>query len=162
MLKNVQKENSDRQMVDSLVGRDGIKTVEVLKSDTPYGTTIRITLYAPDHEITTDELAAAHMVLQPRYSLLLGDRDLEMEVSSPGLQRNFKDYYEFEVFQGKCVRIYSDKYSSWIIGTIEKAENEVLTLKSAVVEDTKEEFDVLSVPYASIQKAKLEFRWEDK
>lgn len=162
MLKNGQKENQDRIEIEELIGSETMKVVECIKGETPYGTNIRVTLYATDHEITTDELAASYNILYPRYSVICGDRDLSMEVSSPGLQRNFKDYYEFEVFTGKCVRVYSDVYSSWIIGDIVECKDEQVELKNAVVEDTKEKMDTLVLPFASIQKAKLEFRWEEK
>ena len=162
MLKNIQKDSIDRQEIQSLIGSEVIKVVEVIKAETPYGINIKITLFATDHEITTDELAKSYRILYPRYSVLLGERDLSMEISSPGLQRSLKDVYEFEVFAGKCVRIYSDTYSSWVIGDILSSDETDLVLKNAVVEDTKAESDTLSIPFCSIQKAKLEFRWEEK
>ncbi len=162
MLKNGQKENQDRLEIEALIGSDTMKVVECTKGETPYGTNMKVTLYTTDHEITTDELAASYNILYPRYSVILGDRDLSLEVSSPGLQRNFKDFYEFEVFTGKCVRVYSDVYSSWIVGDIVSCVDETVELKNAEVEDTKEKMEDLVLPFKSIQKAKLEFRWEEK
>lgn len=162
MLKTGQKENQDRKEIEALIGSDTMKVVECTKGETPYGTNMKVTLYTTDHEITTDELATSYNILYPRFSVILGDRDLNLEVSSPGLQRNFKDYYEFEVFTGKCVRVYSDVYSSWIIGDIVESVDNTVKLKNVIVEDTKEKMDTLLLPFASIQKAKLEFRWEEK
>lgn len=117
-----------------------------------------MTLYTKDHEITTGELAKVYNLVYPRYQVILGDRDLSLEVSSPGLQRNIKDYYEFSVFVGKCVRVYCDKYSSWVIGDIVSADDTSVTLSSVLIEDSKETFETLHISYIDIQKAKLEFR----
>lgn len=162
MLKSGQKHNQERLDIESLIGTENLKVVELVKNETPYGTNLKLTLYNKDHEITTDELADVYRILYPRYSLLLNDRDLTLEVSSPGLQRNFKDIYEFEVFAGKCVRVYSDVYSSWIIGDIISSDEKELILKNVLIEDTKETHELLTISLNSIQKAKLEFRWEEK
>ena len=54
--------------------------------------------------------------------MIFADRDMELEVSSPGLQRSFKDIIEFSIFSGKLVRVYSVSASAYIVGTIANAD----------------------------------------
>ena len=49
-----------------------------------------------------------------------------------------------------------------IEGTISDADDNGVMLTSAVVQDTGESFDTLSLSYDEIQKAKLTYRWEEK
>ena len=94
------------------------------------------------------------------YSVIYADRDIQLEVSSPGLQRNFKDYMEFSVFTGKSVRVYSVPESSYITGKIESADSSSVTLSEYLVEDMNEKGDRITIPFSDIAKAKLEYRWE--
>ena len=100
-------------------------------------------------------------ILYPRYSVIFQDRDLSLEVSSPGLTRNFKDFYEFVLFNEKLVRVYSTKYSCWVEGYISTCTNESVTLKSALIVDTNETKEELTLSFGEIQKAKLAYRWEE-
>ena len=118
--------------------------------------------YGADRDVTTDDLAEVYNIVYPRYQVIFGRRDLTLEVSSPGMQRNFKDVYEFTLFKGKLVKVYSSTYSSNIEGTISDADDNGVTLTSAVVQDTGESFETLSLSYNEIQKAKLTYRWEEK
>ena len=92
--------------------------------------------------------------------VIFGDRDLELEVSSPGLQRSFKDVIEFSIFRGKLVRAYSVSFSSYITGKIDSADDGFVTLSECSIEDSGEKRDSITLPYSDIAKAKLEYRWE--
>ncbi|MFA7118828.1 MAG: ribosome assembly cofactor RimP, partial [Sphaerochaetaceae bacterium] len=88
-------------------------------------------------------------------------RDLHLEVSTPGLQRTIKDPYEFTLFIGRSVRIYDNERKCSISGVIEKFEEDKLTLSSCTIGDSQEKMDRLAIEIQQIQKAKLEYRWED-
>ena len=88
------------------------------------------------------------------------DRDLQLEVSSPGLQRSFSDVLEFSVFRGRLVRVYSVSRSEYIIGTITDSDDESVVLSSYEAEGSKEKGERISLQYSDIAKAKLEYRWE--
>ena len=96
------------------------------------------------------------------YQVLSQDRDLNLEVSSPGIQRTFKDICEFEVFKGKTVRVYSTLYSSYVVGKIEDSDKDGVTLSSYLIEDKKESGEIIRLNYDTISKAKLECIWEEK
>ncbi len=148
--------------IEALVSSLSLVPVEVTRSDSQSQTQLTVVLYNREKDITVDELEAAYNIIYPRYSVLLGDRDLNLEVSSPGLERKFKDYHEFEVFCGKRVRLYSSECSSYISGIIEKADSDSVTLTSYLVEDRKETGERIEVKYNTIAKAKLDYSWEDK
>ncbi|MDY5931210.1 MAG: ribosome assembly cofactor RimP [Candidatus Ornithospirochaeta sp.] len=148
--------------IESLVSSLGLRTVEASRSEHQGTTSIRCILMHPEREITTDDLAKAYNLIYPRYQILLSDRDLELEVSSPGLQRNLKDVHEFSLFAGKDARVYCVSRSSYIIGRIVSAEEGSLVLGSYRIEDSGEEGDSVRIPFSDIAKAKLEYRWEAK
>ena len=83
---------------------------------------MRVVLAKKGAEISTEDLEKAYNIVYPRYEVMLGDRDLNLEVTSPGMQRNFKDFLEFEVFTGRDVRIYSTRFSSYVVGKIVSSE----------------------------------------
>ena len=111
--------------------------------------------------ITTEDLEAIYKVVYPRYSVLW-TRDLELEVSSPGINRNIKDIGEFKIFLGKTVRVYVQSKSSYVVGKIEKADDDYLYLSSYLIEDTKEEGEEIRIEYSDISKAKLDYVTEAK
>ncbi len=147
--------------IESLVEPLSLVPVECVRNTGKEGVSMRILLYRRDSDITIEDLEAAYNIIYPRYSVL-EKRELTLEVSSPGLERSFKDYYEFRVFVQKRVRLYSTSFSSYISGVIESADENAVTLTSYLIEDRKEEGDRITVLYDTIAKAKLDYLWEDK
>ena len=146
--------------IDELMAALSMRTVEV--SDTVHQGThqMRVVVSRPGGEVNTDDLAAAYNLIYPRYSVIFSDRDLELEVSSPGLQRSFRDTVEFSIFEGRDVRCYASSLSSYVIGRIGSSDDSSVTLLDCTVEDTGERRDSLTLAFSDIAKAKLEYRWE--
>ena len=92
--------------------------------------------------------------------MIYADRDIQLEVSSPGLQRNLKDVMEFSVFTGKDVRCYSVSDSCYIVGRIASCDGSSVTLSGYHKEDKDEDGESITLPFSDIAKAKLEYRWE--
>ncbi len=162
MLKSDAEEYTLFNEIKSLVSGFSLLPVEVTQSDLKGRTQLRVILYKRESEITLDELEAAYNIIYPRYSVLFSDRDLSLEVSSPGLERSFKDTYEFTVFTGKRVRLYSTLYSSYVKGIIKEADDSSVILTQYFIEDRKEGGDEIKIEYSTIAKAKLDYSWEDK
>lgn len=162
MLRNEILDNSLYQEMTSFIEPMGFKVVDVIRNETAGGVLMYLTVFSPEREVTTDDLAAVYNIVYPRYQVLLNTRDLTLEVSSPGLQRNFKDYYEFTLFTGKMVRIYSERFSSNLEGRIKECKDGTVTLTDVIIQDTNEKMDELSLAFEDIQKAKLTYRWEEK
>jgi len=162
MLRNEIEKNEMFIQMSELVSPLGFKVVDAVRNESAAGVQLHLTVYCEDHEINTDDLAAVYNVVYPRYQVLLSVRDLTLEVSSPGLQRNFKDVYEFTLFKGKLVKVYSLRFSSHVEGVIRQAGDDSVELADACVMDTNEKFGSLVLPFEDIQKAKLTYRWEEK
>ncbi len=162
MLKRGAEKEALFSEIDELVSSLSLLTVEVFRTDSRSGTKMYVTLTKKEGEITLDELESAYNLIYPRYSVLLGERDLELEVSSPGLERAFRDCHEFSVFLGRRVRLYSVQHSSYISGIILKSDERSVTLGDYRVEDTSSSGEEISVMYDDIAKAKLDYKWEDK
>ena len=146
--------------VDELVKAHALRTVEAVDSVHQGTHHMRVVVYKEDGEVNTDDLAAVYNIIYPRYSVIFGDRDLELEVSSPGLQRTLKDVIEFSIFKGKLVRVYSTSLSSYIVGKIESADDSSVTLSDCQIENSGEKRDSMTLEYSDAAKAKLEYRWE--
>ena len=159
MLSTDARSSQIYQDVLSIVAPMGYKLVEASRSEHQGYTQMRVLIAAEDHDVTTDDLEKVYQVVYPRYQVIIS-RDLELEVSSPGLTRNFKDVLEFGVFQGKEVRCYSTQYSCYVVGTIKAAGENSVILSSYLIEDRNEKGEEIEIPYTDISKAKLEYCWE--
>lgn len=162
MLNRGQENNELFLEIKNLLSLYGLDVVEATRFDQKGKTNLLVVLYKKEGEINTDDLERAYNIIYPRYEVLMGDRDLSLEVSSPGLQRNFKDYYEFKVFKDKNVRLYSTLYSSYITGVISSSDDNSVTLTNYLIEDKKESGDEIILNFDTIAKAKLDCKWEEK
>lgn len=125
--------------------------------------TIRVvvTITTKEHRAGIEECAKAHRIIRPRLSVLEDNRDIDLEVSTPGLQRNFNDLYEFSLFTGRRCRIYDLHRSAWVEGIIVREGDGEVVLEQARIEDTSDLIEEYRIPYGQIHKAKLAYAWED-
>ena len=160
MLTNTVKESRLYQEIEQLMSAIGLRTVEASAADIQGSKMLKVVVYKEGSEVNTDDLATAYNIIYPRYSVIFSDRDLQLEVSSPGLQRTLKDVIEFSVFRGKGVRCYSVPDSCYIIGTIASCDDESVTLSDYSKEGKDESGKAITLLFSDIAKAKLEYRWE--
>ena len=134
-----------------------IFVVDVVK--TVHGTDVHISVVIQPKkgEAGIESCELFHRTIQPRLELMFGRDNLSMEVSTPGLQRAFRDCYEFTVFIGKQVRLYSLDLSSWVNGTIKETGDDFVVLSDVLIEDGNRTADEYKEEYVNIQKAKLDF-----
>ena len=59
------------------------------------------------------------------------------------------------------MRLYCLSKSSWVSGVIERTDEKNVTLTDYEVEDTAEKGERIEIGLEDIQKAKLEYKWED-
>jgi len=77
----------------------------------------------------------------------------DIEVSSPGVQREFKSINEYKIFEGKEVKIITDyKETPVITGVLKGIEDK----NKIVVEDG---FKIYKIPYVHIKRGKLIFNF---
>lgn len=122
---------------------------------------ISVAIMNPTEETGIDDCAKVHNTILPRLQMKYGRDELYVEVSTPGLQRNLRDVYEFHVFKGRRCRVYSLGASAWISGTIGEVGDGFVTLLDFENEDSKEKGGEKRFEFTDIQKAKLDYRWED-
>jgi ribosome maturation factor RimP len=139
--------------IEPLIEGLGYKTVEIAgkKSGGRYHVSIIIT---KQDGIGLKDCEKVHKAVVPRLELILDDRDMHIEVSSPGISRNFKSGSEFSAFTGSAVRILLMDNSDWIGGTILEADEKEVRLST--IEGDK------NFLYSMIRKAKLVDTQEDK
>ena len=160
MLTEDAKDSKLFREVGELLSTLSLSLVEATDSVHQGAHHMRVVVYKKDGEVNTDDLATVYNLIYPRYSVIFADRDMELEVSSPGLQRSFKDIIEFSIFSGKLVRVYSVSASAYIVGTIANADESSVTLTGVEVENSGEKREMITLPFSDIAKAKLEYRWE--
>ncbi len=146
---------------EPLIQAVGLRLVDVSIFESRGHVGVNLVIMAQSRTTTVDDCATVHKIVAPKLNLFYESREVSLEVSTPGLQRNLKDVYELTLYIGKRIRIYSTIIKGWLSGIIESTEETSLTLSDVFVDDTKEQLERKSVEFDEIQKAKLDYRWED-
>ncbi|MBI9100792.1 MAG: ribosome assembly cofactor RimP [Spirochaetales bacterium] len=140
-------------LIEPVVSGLGFKIVE-LNSRTVQGRLhINLVLFSPEG-VGLDECAKVHRTIIPRLEMAEENRDIYLEVGSPGLSRNIKSAEEFQVFKGRGFRVLTESADEWlggIIGDIIDDKLKVLEINEAGEEVLKVELSV-----KDIRKAKLD------
>lgn len=83
----------------------------------------------PSVDIGVNDCSKVHHALLPRLEAILGTEDTYMELTSPGMERNFKNAAEFSVFKGREVRVWDKTVTDWVGGKIVSADEKSVTLE---------------------------------
>ena len=94
-----------------------------------------------------DDCSKVHRALLSRAEVLLNSQDIQMEVSSPGLNRVIKNAAEFQAFIGENIKVLEVSCSDWLEGELVSADTVKIGLKTS---DGQKD-----IPYTDIKKAKL-------
>lgn len=94
-----------------------------------------------------DDCSKVHRVLLARAEVLLNSQDIQMEVSSPGLNRVIKNAAEFQAFVGETIKVLEVSCSDWLEGELITADSAKISIKTSSGQK-----DIL---YEDIKKAKL-------
>jgi len=146
---------------DPLIQAVGLRLVDISVFESRGHVGVNVVIMSTSRITTVDDCATVHKIVAPKLNVLYDDREVSVEVSTPGLQRNLKDVYEFTLYKGKRVRIYSTILKGWLSGIIGDTDEHSLTLNDVFVDDTREKIEQKGVEFAEVQKAKLDYRWED-
>ena len=140
-----------RDQIEEVVQGVGFRIVELHSSVIKGRTHVNLVVYRPEG-VSIDDCAEVHKTLRPRLELLLDDRDVAIQVASPGIDRTIKDNAEFAVFTGRGVSILSRETGEWFGGIVGDAGEREVEVRAS--EETRR------IPYADIQKAKLDYTQE--
>lgn len=95
------------------------------------------------------DLEYVHKTVQARLEVLYPyGRDMHIEVSTPGIDRNIKNDHEFDLFIGKGVRVLTRDADDWLYGVIKAT-----TAESIELESNQEKY---TIQREQIRKAKLD------
>lgn len=153
MLKNELRDNELYKLLKPAADGLGMTIVEVQKNICgPAETKVVITVMKNDGETSIDDLETFHRAVQSLLEITIGRDILSMETGTPGLERNFRDYAEFEIFRGRQVKVYSTAASDWISGRIGQCTQDAVVL-------TDDDGNEVSIEYKDIHKARLDYKW---
>lgn len=131
----------------------GFQLVE-LTSATRKGTLhVHLTIHRAEG-VSLDDCAEVYTTLMPRLEVLSGNRDIHLEVSSPGVNRSIKSGREFGLFEGKGVKLFTLDADDWVGGVIATSDEEAVTLRTKAGERR--------FVYGTIKKAKLDESQEEE
>lgn len=151
-------ENSSEyyNIIAPVVNSYGFSIVEVNSKNRPDGLYINIVLYSPDG-ISLNDCSKVHRAVQRRIEAHTGNRDIFIEVSSPGINRNIKTANEFNVFKGNTVKVLADDQAEWILYKIKDSDKESVILEPCAKDDEMPQKEAeVKLLYSKIRKAKLE------
>ncbi|MCL2233287.1 MAG: ribosome assembly cofactor RimP [Treponema sp.] len=94
-----------------------------------------------------EDCSRVHRGILPRLELAFPQKDIFLEVSSPGIDRLIKDGSEFVHYIGRGVKCYRTDISDWTAGLLQAVDEKGIVLQ---VEDTE-----TALPYEIIAKARL-------
>ena len=94
-----------------------------------------------------DDCSKVHRVLLSRAEVLLNSQDIQMEVSSPGLNRVIKNAAEFQAFIGENIKVLEVSRPDWLEGELLAADTAGIRLNISGGQR--------DIRYADIKKAKL-------
>lgn len=76
-----------------------------------------------------DDCARVHRVVMPRLEVVFDQKDVYLEVSSPGLERMLRHQREFEAFEGKPLKYLLQGQSEWDGGVLVSVSPDTLVFQ---------------------------------
>jgi len=137
--------------IGALVEELGFQVVELHSAMVKGRLHLDLVIYRSEG-VSIDDCASVHKVIMPRAELLLDNRDVAVQVSSPGIDRVLKDNRELAVFTGRGVRILTRDSDDWVGGIVDSASDREVFLRSGEQRT--------SIAFEAIQKARLDYSQE--
>ena len=147
VLERKNRENSLIKSIEPVVEGLGFSLVEFTSHRNRSNLTINAIIYR-EEGVNLADCSTVYKTILPRIEVLEDSRDINLEVSSPGITRNIKTVDEFGIFLGKKVRILKRNDSEWIHGSIESVSADSVNLNH--------DKQTTTVGFDDINKAKLE------
>jgi ribosome maturation factor RimP len=133
--------------VEPIVTGMGFVLVELRHSRSKNQNHVILVVYRPEG-VGVNECAAISKNLYPRLELIDGLENLQLQVSSPGLDRVLKSDEEYAIFLGRDIKIMLHGENDWNRGTIDGVEEGKVCLRSGG--------EIRSIRMNEIRKAKLD------
>ncbi|MCK4542256.1 MAG: hypothetical protein KAU17_08485 [Spirochaetales bacterium] len=101
--------------------------------------------------VTISDCVEVSKTLRPRVELVEDTREINLEISSPGLSRKLKYLDEFDIFTGRLVKVFLADSQEWIMGKI---------LHGGTTITLEADGNTMRIEGSNIQKAKLAYSQE--
>lgn len=102
--------------------------------------------------VSIDDCAEIHKTLRPRLEVLLNERDIALQVASPGMDRAIKSDIEYSIFVGRGIRVLRRSDEEWTAGIVESTTEAEVVIASGET--------IHHIPFEDIQKANLDYSQE--
>jgi len=140
------------ELISPVVEGLGFKIVDLRSHIVQSQLHVNLVLYSPEG-VGINDCADVYRTALARLEMAEDNRDIHLEVSSPGLGRVLKSAEELEVFQGRGIQLLTMDGEGWIGGILGPVNHQVLELlqndKSGIRIETR-------IPVQNIRKAKLD------
>jgi ribosome maturation factor RimP len=121
-------EEAVRAEIKPLIEGLGYRIVEMALGRSHRLTHLRLVIHR-EPGITVHDCTLVSRTVRPRLELIEGLADLEMEVSSPGIDRKLKTREEYDIFRNRGVRVLLNGRSEWTGGIIKGIEGDLLSIE---------------------------------
>ena len=102
-----------------------------------------------------EDCTRVHRAILPRLELTFPEKDISLEVSSPGIDRIIKDGSEFVHYIGRGVKCYRLDISDWTAGILCSADEKGIVLRVKDKETGSISEIPMEIPLEIIAKARL-------
>jgi len=144
-MKREERRDELFESLEPLIGAIGMALIEL---DVFHGKkSVRVKAVVMSGGNGVEDCAKAHRLLMPRLGLAFPGRDVNLEVSSPGIDRLIKDANEFAHYIGREVKCYRADIGDWTAGVLRAAGADGIVLLADGAET--------ALPYETIAKARL-------
>nr|WP_267917490.1 ribosome maturation factor RimP [Borreliella afzelii] len=144
MIKCFDKNNEVYNLIKNLTERLNVEILEINIFRNKNGGKIQVVLYSKNFSLGIDLMTDLHKMI-----LLILEANLKysfiLELSTPGIDRKIKSDKEFQIFEGKKIKLMLD--NEFEEGFILEAKSKSFIFKT----DSKE----LNVFYSDVKKARL-------
>ncbi len=144
-------ESNMRREVDSVLESTGFSLVELTVQRSRNNVHVNVTVHKRP-AVDLESLTQVSRTLKKQLENLEESEDMNLVVTSPGIDRRIKSRREYDIFQGKGIRLLLENESEWRCGVIRKTEGEVLHLATPSC--------IQEIDLGSVRKAKLDYTQE--
>ncbi|MCK5673151.1 MAG: hypothetical protein KAH95_07230 [Spirochaetales bacterium] len=146
-MERKKRDNSLIKSIEPVIEGLGFSLVELTSHRNRLNITVNAIIYS-EAGVNLADCSAVYKTILPRIELLEDSRNVNLEISSPGITRNIKAVDEFSFFIGRKVKILKYNDSEWIHGSIESVSDIHVNLNH--------DKQTVTVSFIDINKAKLE------
>lgn len=140
--------SSELESTAAIIEGMGYAVVEAAFRPLRSSVQVSIFIYRPEG-VTLEDCTEVYRTVMPRLEVVLDSRNINLEISSPGISRTIKHFGEFAIFTGRRVRIMPEGENEWREGTILSAdENEVVL----ATEDGENRYECADIIKAKISE----------